>query len=158
MGPERPRTTTGWRGIRWGLIAAVLAAVSFAQPAAASPVLTVSGPDSIPASGNYTYYATFDAPYASFQWATRTCNTASVSTCTTSWSSATGSYYNPITESLTRYLTARTCSTAGQAAKLYSADAIGTVYTYQVRVIASGFGQPAQTAYKVTNLCVAEPL
>jgi hypothetical protein len=139
-------------------VLAMLAVVSFAQPAAASPVLAVYGPDSISASGNYTYYAYFDALYPSFQWATRTCNTASVDTCTTTWSTAIGTYYNPGAESLTEYLTARTCSTGGQAAKLHSANVIGTVYTYQVRVIASGFAQPAQTVYKVTNLCVTEPL
>jgi len=114
------------RVLRWSVIMAVLAAVGFASPASAAATVNLWGPDSITSTGNYTYTASYLAPYASFQWATRSCATATVDSCTTAWTVAFGSYRDQFSETLTRYLT-YTCPLSLKP----------TVNTYQVRVIGS---------------------
>ena len=112
---------------------------------ATGPVLTVGGPDSIYKSGNYTYGAHFGVPYAGFGWYTRYCTTFTVASCTAPWVQAVGaSMPDPWRSLLTRYLT-YTC-------------AVKANKTFQVKVIGTGFGQPAQTAYRVTKLCGTNPL
>jgi hypothetical protein len=125
-------------------IASILAVFGFAQPASAVD-MTLSGPSSINVSGSYSYYAHFSVPYVRFTWSVRSCPTATVEACSVAWSPATGAYYNPSVEVLARQLS-------------YSCPGGKLVNTFQVKVIGTGFGQPAQTRYKVTDLCGEGPL
>jgi hypothetical protein len=112
---------------------------------ASGPVLTVGGPDSIYASGTYTYGAHFGAPYAWFAWWTRSCSTLTVASCTSTWNQAADvARLDDWRTQIRRFLT---YSCAPKAAK-----------SFQVKVTAGGFGQPAQTKYKVTKLCGSNPL
>ena len=107
-------------------------------------VLTVNGPSVIFASGNYTYSAHFQVPYASFQWATRHCFTSNpTADCGQAYSNVTATTIDAYTTQYTKALT-------------YSCVKNGTAH-FHVRVIGSGFGVPAQTKYKVTSLCGANP-
>ncbi|HEY0739009.1 MAG TPA: hypothetical protein VGD69_29085 [Herpetosiphonaceae bacterium] len=107
------------------------------RPLAAT--LTLSGPTSITANGNYTYGASFYVPYARFVWYSRTCSTATVASCTATWNLTSGTMTSDYTSQYTRYLT-RDCSGNGTR-------------SFQVRVDASGFGQPTQTKAIATKLC-----
>ena len=108
-------------------------------------VLTVGGPSSITATGTYTYGAHFGAPYARFSWWTRTCTTATVASCTTAWLGAADVVQlDPWRTQIRRRLT-------------YNCGFKAPV-SFQVKVTASGFGVPAQTGYKVTQLCGVGPL
>lgn len=112
--------------------------------AAAAATLQLGGPDNVVQSGNHTYGASLSAFYVSFTWYVRTCPTASVDGCAATWNWRR-SYYTEsgFTDSYTQYL-ARDCTGSGTK-------------TFQVRVTASGFATPAQTRYKVTNLCYELP-
>ena len=126
--------------------AGILAAVLLAAPATATPTLELYGPAAVETSGNHTYTAVFGVPYVDFTWSTRTCPQQTVEACTVTWSMANGVYMNPMAETLTVYLN-RTCSGLPKGSP-----------TFQVRVVGTGFGVGAQTKYKVTSLCGAEPL
>lgn len=116
--------------------------VSFA---ASDVQLTVGGPSSITVTGNYTYGAHFAVPYAWFNWWTRTCNTATVASCTSAWLGAANvAQIDPWTTQLTKRL-------------IYNCGFKAPV-SHQVKVTAGGFGVPPQTAYKVTLLCGEGPL
>jgi hypothetical protein len=155
--PAPRRGLKSRRALKWGLAAAVMAAIlGFSTPAYADGILY--GPSSISQTGNYTYTASYVAPYAYFQWATRNCETATVETCTTTWIQAWGVPVDQFTQTLTVHLV-YTCP-PGEAAP---AKGMGPMrptptYTFQVRVIASAFGQPPFTSYQVTNLCGSQPL
>ena len=111
---------------------------------ASSAVLTVGGPDSIYVSGTYTYGAHFGALYASFGWWTRSCSTLTVASCTSAWNQAAD------------VITVDQWTTQIRRSLSYSC-APKAVKSFQVKVTASGFGQPPQTAYKVTKLCGSNP-
>lgn len=112
---------------------------------ATGPVLSVGGPDSIYVSGTYTYGAYFGAPYAWFAWWTRSCPTLSLTSCTATWNQvADASMPDPWRSQIRRFLT-------------YSCTPT-TTKSFQVKVTAGGFGQPAQTKFKVTKLCGSNPL
>lgn len=123
-------------------LAALLLSVGVvARPAQAAVTLTLGGPDAITQSGNYTYSAYFGAPYPQFLWYKRTCATATVASCTATWTQVTSGIDNSqvYRSNYTTYLT-RDCTGGGTR-------------SFQVKVVASGFGQPAQTKYKATRLC-----
>jgi hypothetical protein len=147
-------------GFRWGLVAAVAAVVlGFGSPAYATPTATLYGPSSITSTGNYTYTGQFLVSYAWFLWYVRTCNTPSVDACTNTWIQQWGNSQDQFTQTLTEHLT-YTCPPEGPAAAKGIRSIIpppGHTY-YQVKFTAGGFGQPAQTVYKVTDLCGAGPL
>lgn len=124
--------------------AGVLAGSTIAGPAAATPTLSLYGPDAVAVSGNHTYTAVFGVPYVDFTWSTRTCPQQTVAACTVTWSMTNGVYMNPAAETLTVNLT-RTCGLLPKNSP-----------TFQVRVVGTGFGVAPQTQYKVTSLCGGE--
>jgi hypothetical protein len=116
------------------------AAVKPQTATASGFTLSVYGPDSIYVSGKYTYTAYWNAPYPHVVWYDRFCSTLTVGSCSTTWIQVTGfsddgSGHYSYTKALTRDCTG------------------GGTKSYQTKVIASGFGVPAQTAYKTTKLC-----
>jgi hypothetical protein len=108
-------------------------------------VLTVSGKDSIFSTANYTYHANWEGLYPQLLWYTRTCATLTVASCTGTWLRALDvSHIEGSTGwDLTRHL-------------VYDCSGGGTK-SFQNKVVASGFGQPAQTVYKTTKLCGQSP-
>jgi hypothetical protein len=99
---------------------------------------TLSGPDSVWVSATFTYTARFFVPYAWFEWRGRDCTTGTVASCTTAWTVLPHTKVDDWTDKMTHFIS-RDCTLNGQR-------------SYQVQVIAHGFGQ-AQTLYKVTNRC-----
>jgi hypothetical protein len=145
----------GYRGFKLGAICALIATLlqvgCSSDPTTASsdavpfsgPVMRVtaslSGPDSVWTSGTFTYTASYNAPYAWFEWATRQCPTSTVASCTTAWFN-TGCNMINSTTCTNNHFVSRDCTLNGQR-------------SFQVRVIAHAFGQVPQTLYKVTNRC-----
>lgn len=112
--------------------------------ATAAATLQLGGPNNVVQPGNHTYGASLPAFYVTFSWYVRTCPTASVDGCAAQWSWRRNFYTESGgTDSYTQYL-GRDCTGGGTR-------------TFQVRVTASGFATPAQTKYKVTNLCYELP-
>lgn len=105
----------------------------------ASVSASLGGPDSVWTTGTFTYSAGYNAPYAWFEWATRHCTTSTVASCTTAWFNVGCNQINSTT-CTNNHFVSRDCTLNGQR-------------SFQVRVIAHAFGQPAQTLYKVTNRC-----
>jgi hypothetical protein len=102
--------------------------------------LSVFGPDSITATGNYRYTAYWSVVYPQLFWYTRTCSTLTVASCTGTWAQALDvSYDGSGHYNLTRHLI-KDCTGGGTK-------------SFQNKVVGSGFGIPAQTVYKVTKLC-----
>jgi hypothetical protein len=98
--------------------------------------VTISGPDTIDTSGNYTYDALTHALVSpTYQWSIRTCPNAAVGSCTSGWTiwpTTTADYF-------TTYL-AVDCSGDGQKVA-------------QVRVTAKGWVSPEVSDTHVTALC-----
>jgi hypothetical protein len=109
--------------------------------------LTLYGPDSITATGNYSYVANFSSPYPSFQWFARKCASLTVSAC-----DATG----PVWTELYSGIEANGYSQTYTTGLVPDCTGMGTK-SYQVRVTASGFAQGPQTKYKATKLCAELP-
>lgn len=112
-------------------------------PEASAATLTVSGPNYVTQSGTYRYFARFAVPYNWFQFSYRRCPTSSVSSCTAAWSPSQ-SFNDGVNPAYSDIFVPRDCT--GNGTK-----------TTQVRVVAGGFGQPAQTQYKVTLQCFELP-
>jgi hypothetical protein len=107
--------------------------------------LTISGPAEITAfsPASYTYQAYMDGVYVSwgvYPWATRSCPTLSVTTCTTAWTPRQGSVISENWNKLTTTIGARDCTGGGTK-------------SFQVRAQATAFGQGTVTNYKVTKMC-----
>jgi hypothetical protein len=107
------------------------------------PVLQVGGPDSISATGNYTYSAYWPAAYANVLWYGRTCSTNSITSCTAPWVQK----YDVSFDGLDHWY---------HTERLTLSCPVKPPY-FQNKVVASAFGQQPQTAYKVTKLCSASP-
>jgi hypothetical protein len=121
-------------------------AAGISTSTASGPVFTVNGPAEIPATGYYTYGAYWEGLYPQVIWYTRTCATLTVDSCTGAWNLALDVTHTDGT--LWWNLTRRLVYDCGGAGKK----------TFQNKVVASGFGQPARTLYKVTKLCGSQPL
>jgi len=91
----------------------------------------------------YTYYADLHAFYVSYKWYTRFCPTSTVGSCASTWYLTRSAYTETGYDTYSRYLT-RDCTGGGTK-------------SFQIRVTASGFATPAETAYKVTKLCIIIP-
>ena len=107
--------------------------------------LTISGPSEITSfsAGSYTYEAYMNGVYVSwgvYPWATRSCPTLTVSSCTTAWTPRQGSVIQENWNRLTVTIGARDCTGGGTK-------------SFQVRAQASAFGQGTVTNYKVTRMC-----
>lgn len=122
----------------------VLFLTTAGQGTASAAGLTVSGPNTITKSATYTYYADLHAFYQSYSWYTRFCPTATVGSCTTTWSFTRSAYHEVGYDTYFRFLSVD-CTGGGTK-------------SFQLRVTASGFATPAETVYKVTRLCPDEPL
>lgn len=119
-----------------------------ARPSASTAsgfTLVVGGPDSIWTTAYYNFGAHWSAPYPTLIWYTRSCATLKVATCAGAWNLAADvSYDGSATWTLTRRL-------------VYDCSGGGTK-SFQNKVVASGFGVPAQTVYKITKLCGQNPV
>ncbi|HEY0640028.1 MAG TPA: hypothetical protein VGD67_20510 [Pseudonocardiaceae bacterium] len=128
------------RVLRALLVTLAVGALAMAGPGTASAAgLTLSGPSVVTANGNYTYRADLHAFYQHYQWHTRTCPTTSVTACAATWQYARTASVEVGPDSYTRFLS-RDCTGGGTR-------------SFQVRVVASGFNTPAETAYLATRLC-----
>jgi hypothetical protein len=78
--------------------------------------------------------------WAVYPWATRSCPTLTVGTCTTAWTPRQGSVINENWNKVTVTIGARDCTGGGTK-------------SFQVRAQASAFGQGTVTNYKVTKMC-----
>ncbi len=119
------------------------------SPQVASPATTsggelqLYGPDSIYQNGTYRYTAQLLLPYPNFQWANRFCDVLDVDSCTSTWIQVFATPDGDYSQHYDHYL-APDCS--GDSTR-----------SYQIRVIATAFGNGPQTKYKVTKLCVQPP-
>jgi hypothetical protein len=104
-------------------------------------ILTVSGKDSIINTGDYKFHANWEGLYPQVLWYTRSCSTLTVASCTGTWNRVLDVAHveGSTGWDLTRHLV-WDCGASGKK-------------SFQNKVVASGFAQPAQTVYKVTKLC-----
>lgn len=116
-------------------------AAGIATSTASGVVLTVSGKDSIFATANYTFHATWNALYPQLTWYTRSCSTLTVASCTSTWVRAQD--VSHLAGSTDWYITRQL---------VYDCSGGGTK-SFQSKVVASGYAQGAQTVYKTTKLC-----
>ena len=149
----RTHSTQLGRALCIGLAAALQLSCS-SEPTANDPEpsfshgpnhLTISGPAEITSfsAGSYTYQAYMDGVYVSwgvYPWATRSCPTLTVASCTTAWTPRQGSVIQQNWNKLTVTIGARDCTGGGTK-------------SFQVRAQASAFGQGTVTTYKVTKMC-----
>lgn len=116
-------------------------AAGIAKSTASGPVFTLTGPDSIYTTGNYTYRVYWEGLYPTVLWYTRSCATLTVASCTGAWLQAGDVSHvpNSLEWKLTRPL-------------VYDCTGGGTK-SFQNKAVASGFGQAPRTLYKTTKLC-----
>lgn len=134
------------RDLSGRIVRALLVALFVMTPGAAgnstasAAGLGIGGPSAVYQTGTHTFTANLHAFYASYSWHVRSCPTESLTACTATWAYVFGEYIESGQNSTYSRNLVKDCTG-------------GRTKTFQIKVTASGFNSPLETAHKVVKLC-----